>query len=184
MPAGPCRPDRETEETRALRRMKVVRTKEVLVIRKRRRVVAVPVVSLVLIGLLASSSLTQENLSSGRGLGIGAGLSLPPWPFVSYFFSDQVGVNATGIIFPGIVMVSVSLQYRALDSKALDLLANLGLGVIVGGIGSPLGDVFVSVGTSLEYSFSRSLAVLASVGLSLSSSGLSPTYGASVVYYF
>jgi len=155
--------------------------------KNRSQLLTVVAVSLLLLGVLGSNGLSQENVSSGRGFGLGVAISLTPWPFISYVFSDRVGMQATGVLLPGVVAISASLDYRFLDNKSLDFLASSGLVVLISGLLNPLEGTFVSGGASLEYSFSRNLAVLASVGLSTPLSGLGgvqPSYGLSVVYYF
>jgi hypothetical protein len=156
-------------------------------VRQLARVVVVGIVSVALMTAFGVSSLAEENLSSGRGFGIGASLSLPPWPYAVYCISDVLSLQATGMILPGGAFISTSLHYRVLDGRALDLLAYLGLGIAVSGLYSGFGYAAISAGVALEYSLSKHLAVVGSVGLSYALSGgvgVLPTYGVKLTYYF
>lgn len=140
-------------------------------------------VVLVLVGILACVSLavmSQENASAGRGFGIGVPVSFIPWPFVSFCFSDTLSITATGAYLFTVLTLGASLEYRLVDTGSIDLLASGG-GFVAVGVLTTAG---VSASGILEFSPFRNLAIRASASISISSGGLAPGYGASIIYYF
>jgi len=103
---------------------------------------------------------STNDLSAGRGLGVGARLgvvpmSIIPWPFLNWEVTDSFGVGVTGFFFPGLFGVSGSFEYRLVNGRSVDVLPSVALG-----IGSTGGEVTTSLtaGAIVELSFSESLA--------------------------
>ena len=141
---------------------------------------AVLVVVAVLVGSCWLAVLPQENMSAERGFGIGASLTIPPWPFISYCFSDNLSITASGMLLLGTAVLGAGLEYRLLDNRSIDALVSAGGLLFIG----PIPSGAVSASAIVEFSPFRSLAIRASAGITFSLTGVSPGYGASIVYYF
>ena len=137
----------------------------------------------VLVLTISMPMVAQQDLSSSRGLGIGARVNLlplfsVPWPFLSIAFSERLLSSVSGVVLPGVLVIGGALEYRLLNGAALDVLPFVSLvASILNGSFSP----DIGTGLIVEYSMSRRLAVQASVAIGLS---LIPSAQLSFIYYF
>lgn len=149
----------------------------------RKRIAVVLVIVVLACAAVMAQEAPSQDLSAGRGFGLGASLSVYPfsyipWPFVSFILSDAFAVSLTGVLIPGVFGVSAALEYRLLNGAAFDILPALSVGAA---FGSGFFSASVSAGVIAEYSLSRAIALRLTLSLALS---LSVGVGFSFLYYF
>jgi hypothetical protein len=137
-----------------------------------------------LVAAVSIVSFGQPNLSENRHFGLGLRFAIAPtfsfipWPFLGIQITDSFGIGLTGFYWPGVFMVSASLDYRVLDSTSIDLLV-FASGAVASGPG--LIHPSAALGGMLEYSLSHSSALRASISISTS---LTPAVSASYIFYW